>query len=60
MIPKSQLISLSAGPGMGPRRIRSLLRKYPEIEDITKLSKLDVMQVDGLSGELAGKTKNID
>ena len=45
---------------MGPKRIRSLLQKYPEIEDITKLSKLDVMQVDGLSGELAGKTKNID
>ena len=60
MIPKSQLISLSAVPGMGPRRIRSLLRKYIEVEDITMLSKLDVMQVDGLSGELAGKTKNID
>lgn len=60
MIPKSQLFSLSAVPGMGPSRIRSLLWKYIEVEDITMLSKLDVMQVDGLSGELAGKTKNID
>ena len=60
MIPKYQLISISAVPGMGPKRICSLLRKYSEVEDITMLSKLDVMQVDGLSGELAGKTKNID
>ena len=60
MIPKSQLINLSAVPDKGPRRIRSLLRKYPEVEDITMLSKSDVMQVDGTSGGLAGKTKNID
>ena len=60
MIPKSQLISLSAVSGMGPRRIRSLLWKYPEVEDITMLSILDVMQLDGISGELAGKNKNID
>ena len=56
MIPKSQLISLSVVPGMGPMGIRSLLRKYPEVEDITMLSKSDVMQVDGTSGGLAGKT----
>ena len=34
MIPKSQLISLSMIPGVEPRRIRSLLREYPEVEDI--------------------------
>ena len=60
MIPKSQLISLLAVHGMGPMRIRSLLRKYQEVEDITMLSTLDVMQVYRISGELAGKTKNID
>ena len=31
MLPKSQLISLSAVPGMGPRRIRALFRKFPTI-----------------------------
>ena len=60
MIPKSQLISFSMVPGMGPRRIRSFLRKYQGVEDITMLTKSDVMQVDGISGELAVKTKNID
>ena len=39
MIPKFQLISLSTVPGMGPRRIRSLLRKYPEVEDMTMIYK---------------------
>ena len=39
MIPKSQLISLSEVPGMGPRRIRALLREFPELEDIANLSK---------------------
>ncbi len=60
MIPKSQLISLSEVPGMGPRRIRALLRKFPELEDITNLSKSDMMQVEGISGDLAAKTKGID
>ena len=60
MITKSQLISLSAVPGMGPRRIRTLLRKFPELEDITKLSKSDLMQVEGISSDLAAKTMGID
>ena len=60
MIPKFQLISLSAVPGMGPRRIRTLLRKFPELEDMTKLSKSDLMQVEGISSDLAAKTKGID
>ena len=57
MIPKSQLISLSMVPGMGPRRIRFLLRKYPEVEDMAILSKLDVMQVDGISHDLCTQIK---
>ena len=60
MIPKSQLISLSKVPGMGPRRIRALLREFPELEDITNLSKSDMLQVEGISGDLAAKTKGID
>ena len=60
MISKSHLISLSAVPGMGPRRIRALLRKYPELDDITTLSKADMMQVKGISGELAANVKRIN
>ena len=60
MIPNSQLISLSAVPGMGPRRIRALFRKYPDLDDISCISKSDLMQVQGISGDLAGKTQNID
>ena len=44
-------------PGMGPRRIRFLLRKYPEVEDMAILSKLDVMQVDGISHDLCTQIK---
>ncbi len=60
MISKSHLISLSAVPGMGPRRIRALLRKYPELDDVATLSKSDMMQVRGISGELAANVKRID
>ena len=60
MLPKSQLISLSAVPGMGPRRIRALFRKYPDLDGVTQLSKSDLMQVEGISSDLAGKTQNID
>ena len=45
---------------MGPRRIRALLRKFPELEDITELSKSDLMQVEGISSDLAAKTMGID
>ena len=44
-------------PGMGPRRIRSLLRKYPEVEDMTILSKSDVMQVVVISHDLCTQMK---
>ena len=60
MISKSHLISLSAVPGMGPRRIRALLRKYPELDDAAILSKLDMMQFEGISGELATNAKRIN
>ena len=60
MILKSHLISLSAVPGMGPRRIRALLRKYPELDDVATLSKSDMMQVEGISEELATNAKRIN
>ena len=60
MISKSHLISLSAVPGMGPRRIRALLRKYPELDDVATLSKSDMMQVEGISVELATNAKRIN
>ena len=60
MISNSHLISLSAAPGMGPRRIRALLRKYPELDDVAILSKSDMMQVRGISGELATNAKRIN
>ena len=60
MLPKSQLISLSAVLGMGPRRIRAIFRKYPNLDGVTQLSKSDLMQVEGISSDLAGKTQNID
>ena len=45
---------------MGPRRIRALLRKYPELDDVATLSKSDMMQVGGISGELATNAKRIN
>ncbi len=45
---------------MGPRRIRALLRKFPELNDVANLSKSDMMQVEGISGDLATKTKSIN
>ena len=57
MIPKSQLISLSLVPGMGPRRIRSLLWQYLEVENMTMLSKSDVMQVYVISHDLCTQMK---
>ena len=60
MIQKSQQISLTAVPGMGPRRIRALFRKYPDLDDISCISKSDLMQVEGILCDLAGKTQNID
>ena len=42
------------------RRIRALLRKYPERDDVATLSKLDMMQVEGMYGELATNAKRIN
>ncbi|MDP6570939.1 MAG: DNA-processing protein DprA [Candidatus Marinimicrobia bacterium] len=59
-IPKAQLISLSAVPGIGPRRVRSVLLKYPDIEDLLTLKRDDYHQIEGISSELAAAVTNID
>ena len=60
MIPSHQLISLSNVNGVGPRRIRSILRNYPQLENITQLTKSDICQVEGISQDTARKIINID
>ena len=45
---------------MGPRQIRALLRKYPELDDVATLSKSDMMQVGGIYGELATNAKRLN
>lgn len=60
MIPNHQLISLNNVKGVGPRKIRSLLRKYPELVDLTHLSCSDLLLVAGISAELASKIKNVE
>ena len=37
MISKSHLISLSAVPGMGPRRIRALFKKYSVVANVNDI-----------------------
>ena len=45
---------------MGPRRIPALLMEYPELDDVATLSKSDMMQVEGISVELATNAKRIN
>ena len=45
---------------MGLRRIRALLRRYLELDDVAILSKSDMMQVEGTSVELATNAKRIN
>jgi len=45
---------------MGPRRIRNLIRHYPEVEDITRLSKTDLCRADGISAEIALNIRAMD
>ncbi len=59
-IPKAQLISLTAVSGIGPRRIRSILRKFPDLEDFSTLKRKDYLQIEGISTELADAVSKID
>ena len=59
-IPKAQLISLTAVSGIGPRRIRSILRKFPDLEDFSTLKRKDYLQIEGISTELADAVSMID
>ncbi len=60
MIPNHQLISLSETKGIGPRKIRDILRRYPHIEDISDLSILDLQQIPRLKHSEAISIKNLN
>ena len=60
MISKQQLISLSSVKGVGPARIRYILRKYPHISDIKELTRNDLCQVESISIEIANKILKFD
>ncbi len=59
-LPPDQIISLSCVSGIGPKRIRAILRKYPDITDITRLKLPDLIRVEGISRELAGNILKMD
>jgi len=60
MLPNDQIISLAAVEGVGPGRIRSIMRAFPDLADIRKLKVSDLVQVDGVSHDIAGKIRQID
>jgi|FLOH01.1.fsa_nt_gi DNA processing protein len=60
MIPTDQIISLTAVEGVGPGRIRSIIRTYPHLDDIAKLTVKDLLQVERISHDIAGKIKKVD
>ncbi len=60
MIPLNQLISLTDVPGVGPWRIRNILRKFPQISQIRDLSEKELRQVDGISVEMAARIRNLN
>jgi len=60
MIPNHQIISLTSAKGVGPRRIRAVLREFKHIDDISKLSITDLLQVKGISRDIASSIKNIN
>ncbi len=60
MIPKHQLISLSSVKGVGPARIRHILRKFPDISNINNLNQSDLCQVESISIDIANKINKHD
>ncbi|MBC8312078.1 MAG: DNA-protecting protein DprA [Candidatus Marinimicrobia bacterium] len=60
MIPNHQLISLTNVKGIGPRRIREILRQFPQLEDLSHLSVLDLKQVKGITHEMAQHIVDLD
>ena len=53
MIPNHQLISLTNVKGISPSRIPEILRQFPQLEDLSHLSVLDLKQVKGITYEMA-------
>ena len=60
MIPPHQLVSLSTVTGMGPRRIRALLRAFPDLDDLGQLSIGEVCKIPGISHDLAVIIRKLD
>ena len=60
MIPNHQLISLTNVKGIGPRRIREILRQFPKLEDLSHLSVLDLKQIKGITHEMAQHIVGLD
>lgn len=53
-----QLINLSAVPGVGPTRIRALVARFKNIEDIFSSSPKNLSEVDGIDLKTAKKILN--
>ena len=60
MLPNHQLISLTNVKGIGPRRIREILRQFPTLEDLSHLSILDLKQIKGITHDMAQNIVNLD
>ena len=52
MIPSHQLISLTNVRGVGPRRIRTIFRQFPTLEDTSHLSILDLKRIKGITHDI--------
>ena len=59
-LPKHQIVSLSNVKGIGPGKIRALLQKYPNTDCLSKLNASDMMQVRGITREIANSIKMMD
>ncbi len=60
MLNPEKLISLTTIKGLGPRRIRKLLQKFPDIDDVKQLTKFELCQVKGITPVIAENVSNIE
>ena len=60
MLPNHQIISLTTIPGMGPWRIRNLIKTFPDLDNISQLSSQDLNQIEGLNSDLVHQIVDLD
>lgn len=60
MLSPEKLINLTNIKGLGPRRIRKLLRKFPDIDDVKQLTIFDLCQIKGITRTIAENIRNIE